>query len=206
MPVDQTFNPLHSDCFRRIEEYDLPIADEDNEASEDLSKEEIVSKRKEHITAMHICRQIRGETMKFYFSSNTFVLWAQPDSMRITKRWLDHRDNSAFDYMRKVAFWSERHCCVPIDDSQLLSVLDLPTLTLQAIELSQDCKLCQKAHADLVEVYNKGDELNLIRAEGGISTMLGRDRKELLVKVMEDIGEIESGPPCIDYGEDDEGE
>lgn len=146
--------------------------------------------------------------MKFYFSSNTFVLWAQPRNMPGTKRWLDHRDNSAFDYMRKVAFFCERACarCINYEVSALLSVLDLDTLALQAIGQSTECEICQKAHADLVEVYNKGDELKLIRAEGGVSAMLGGDRKELLAKVMEDLGQIPSGPPCVEEDSEDEEE
>ena len=113
-----------------------------------------------------------------------------------TNCWLNDTDLQAFESMRKIAFFSERRCLDSSlsDEETMLSVIDLKTYNLHAVNDTSSCKICQEVHANLADYYNESEEMKVIRCMGSTSTMLGSDRKELLVRIMQDLSRATSAP------------
>ena len=190
MPVDESFHAMKG--------YTYPSSKLSHSESEKDAFEVRAERHRTHTALRQVSRQIRRETMEFYFSSNTLVLSAQPDNMPTAIRWLDDADPQAFVYMRKIAFFSERKCgddpCESYTETSL-SLIDLRTFTISAVECEEYCKTCQEAHANQVDYYNDSEGMQELRRAGSTSTILGSDRKELLVEVMQGFSEI----PCVSH-------
>lgn len=190
MPVDETFHAFRGctyeiSAFKDSTSYNGPYT--------------AIPNQKNHVALMQICRQIRAETMNFYFSSNTLVLWARQFGLRASISWLHGQDLQVFDVLQRIDFFAgdrsvdcehlrvrgldlPRTYCL----RNMLCQLDLSGLTLRLIEGKRTCKTCLSAQTSFIDWYNEG-ELKELRNEGAALVMVSSERRDLIAKVLKDF-------------------